>query len=111
MSTCEIFPPSKMKRSARCKWPPGARMSPIVQLMSAGSTAPAIFENAIAPWPVSGAANLSRRGRTSRCLVNTHHGVGIEHGDQSLEVAGPLRREEGLDHLAPLRALGNGDGS
>ena len=80
-------------------------------LMSAGSTAPAIFENAIAPLAQSRAPRISLAGagRAAASSIRTTTS-GSSTADQSLEVAGPQRREEGLDHLAPLRALGNGDG-
>ena len=40
--------------------------------------------------------------------VDAQHDVGVEHGDEGVEIAPTRRQEEGVDHLALTREIGVG---
>ena len=108
-SISTISPPAMVKPSTLNGRPSGAATRPAAPLTSAGRPELASAANCIAP-----AATVARPvdlpGEGKRAGVGAQHDVGIEHGQQALEVALAGGGQEGVDDPALLVRVGVGDG-
>ena len=82
-------------------WPWRVATMPWRQLTSAGRDAEVdVRPQGRLPRHRQRAPDLGRRGREDRAAVGPQHHVGVECGDQRVEVTHPRRSQERLDHLA-----------
>ena len=120
MSSATTFPPLTVKAPTENATPSRVVTAPATPLTSAGCVNRPNWAKTIAwratwaaprtgPDVAGGAGGAGRTGR-DRALVGSHHHVGVEDGEERLEVAVARRGQERVDHFALALHVDVGNG-
>ena len=106
-----ILPPATVKPMTESGWSPSATTTPAAPFTRAGTDERCGQGERDRPGRDLGRAPHQGGGsRTGEPAVGPEHDVGIEHGDERLEVATPRGGEERVDHLPLTGPVGVGHG-